>query len=98
MKVKELLADPKAWTKKASARDAIGRAVDVDSPTACAFCLTGAIRRCYDNTKERSDAYVKIRGVLREKAGWDYGVVVMFNDDQATTHADVMKVLEQADV
>ncbi len=39
----DLIEPPGAWTRKELARDARGRAVDVNAPTAVSWCCSGAV-------------------------------------------------------
>ena len=47
--VEGLLSDRKRWTQCALARDAKGMQVSAESPTACQWCLYGAMRRVTDD-------------------------------------------------
>jgi hypothetical protein len=96
MKVKELLKDPSAWTQGVYARDAAGARVDPQDEKACRFCLLGAVRRCYP-AEGRSEVYLKLALAVAARTGktaWFSD----FNDDKATTHADILAVVEQAGV
>ncbi len=42
------------WTQEAYARDCYGHRVDVDSPSACRFCLLGALNRVEDLDRRHS--------------------------------------------
>ena len=50
MKARELLSDESKWATGHAARDSTGMPCDFSSPTACCFCLYGAIRKCYGAT------------------------------------------------
>jgi hypothetical protein len=41
----QLIERPESWSRKALARDAAGRAVAADDPSACRWCLVGAVTR-----------------------------------------------------
>ena len=86
-KMRELLADPKAWTKGAAARNDRGHKVDWNDPTAVCWCLAGAERRSAGPTSLPWS-------VLRLIAG-DY-TIPDFNDDPSTTHADILAALDRA--
>jgi hypothetical protein len=96
MKVKELLADEKAWTRWAFARDAEGNAVSPESRDACRFCLLGAIRRCYAGDHDGMWAAMdRLRQVI--PAG-DAHEISEFNDLPGTTHAAVLAVVQEANI
>ncbi len=94
MKVKELLADPARWTKGTFARRVDNEAVASQSEEACKWCLLGAIRRCYVEGEEYTQAHTKLKAAVIKFSG-QYRIGT-FND--TTTHEDLMKVLEDADV
>ena len=77
--------------KGAYARDASGNAVDSDHPLAVCWCLLGAIGedvRPTINTGRAAYAAVRRLTDVRGSTG--------FNDDPATTSADVIALLERA--
>lgn len=93
MKVKELLSDESKWTRKAYARDSHGVMIEPRSPSACCWCISGAIERCYQSYAKASEVSEKIKRHL------PFGKTsIDFNDDPATTFADIRRVLELADV
>jgi hypothetical protein len=97
MKVKELLADPARWTQGLLAKDESGRQVGIDSEGAICWCIAGAIRKCYPNYEEAKGARKKILCVIDPETEFpQWRKIVIFND--TATHAEVMKVLEEADV
>lgn len=90
-KTRQLLSEPRRWTKNFAALDDRYEPVPVQSSEACRFCLVGAIERCRDG-----DCYSSVPEVFRvleEVAGRD---AVLFNDDMSTTHEDVLNVLDEA--
>jgi len=95
MKVKELLADPARWTQGEFARNADGCKTSSDDDHAVCWCLSGAIKKCYPDLKEREKAANKLIDVLPENYDGAIGIYI-FND--SSTHAEVMKLLEEADV
>ena len=85
------------------AKDAEGKSVGATSPTACQFCLIGALVRCYFLATKRSsyEEYVAVRRQLEAALrglGHKKWELHEFNDDPATTHADVLALLELVDV
>lgn len=95
MKAKELLAKPEAWTKGAYARDAEGQNVHAEDEEAVSFCLDGALRRCYVAC---SEAYYQANERILDAIPEGFFTPISFNDFHRTTHADVLALLEKADV
>jgi len=50
MTIQELLSSPECWTKGALARTREGRVADPQSDDAAAWCLLGALMKCYPET------------------------------------------------
>ncbi len=94
MKVKELLADPARWTRGMFARRADNEPVASQSDEACKWCLLGAIRRCYVEGEEYARAHTQLKTAVIKFSGQSR--IGVFND--TTTHENLMKVLEDADV
>jgi hypothetical protein len=85
-KAKALIEDPKHWLK--------GKYQDERDGVQC-FCLDGALMVA-DEPQVRdplSDEYWAANAALMLTIG---GNIVGFNDDEATTHADVLKALDTA--
>jgi hypothetical protein len=108
MKVRELLSDESKWCKGPLAVDKEGRQTTPKSPTACKWCLWGAILRCYadDPLVPSDNAYCaakhKIIDIIQEihgssRRGRGRGIAV-FNEASETTFAEIREVLERADV
>lgn len=100
MKVKELLARPKAWTQRAFARDKDGKAVLWNTPSACQFCLIGAVRFCYPDMHEQDLVLSKLKEAIKrhEVIEESFMGVSGYNDCPGTTHADILAVATLADV
>ena len=88
--VRKLLEDPARWTRGDMAIDPRGCRVDPLALDACAWCLMGAIKYIYAG-KNLNEAETKLRMVV------GHGIME-FNDKRSTTHADIMRVLEKADI
>lgn len=95
-KVKQLIQ--KGWTKGCWAKDKDGNATSSEDPTACSWCLLGAIHRaetelCIEHplagilTNELRILTVKKTGFLD---------LAYFNDRIETTQADVLRMLDLA--
>ena len=100
MKVKELLADPTSWTQGALARDSSGRNVDFQGEHAICWCIAGGIKKCYlPDFEECEGAMEKILRIIDPKnKNRDCWGKPMFDFNDKSTHAELMKVLEEADV
>ena len=83
------------WTKGPFAADATGRDVDPLSQEACMFCVAGALKRAGENADFMAgyDAREAIRDAV--PAVFER-MHVMFNEDQHTTHADVLALFDRA--
>jgi hypothetical protein len=107
-----LLVDESHWTQVAEARNSDHVDVTFNDPTACKWCLLGALN--YITLKGEYDSYTFNR-VQRQLAKiikkdkqdclpFHYGdvkvaahyMIIGFNDNYRTTHADVLDVLKGA--
>ncbi len=99
--VEELLEDPARWIKATGAVTAEGKAVSVDHKDACAFCLVGALSKVYGHGYDLQLAKEKVRAAISRRLDdvrLPYSKIIYWNDDPATTHADVMEVVREAHV
>lgn len=92
-KTRELLSDPGRWTKGRYARTADGLNVSPHREAATCFCLVGAIKRSTANNDQEDSVDDAISATLRSR-GFFEGVI-NFNDRPETTHADVLKLLDE---
>lgn len=101
MKVKELLADPSAWTQGSMAKGADGNDTCVFGPSsisACKWCLLGAIARCYHTRPAICGQVIKkVHEALVHK-GLENGSIVSWNDMPERTHAEVLALVTELDV
>lgn len=101
--VRELLADPARWTKGCGAKDRNDRPVSARDPRAVCWCLYGAYVKMYPMKDEPSYLHrmlIEVELVRRVKEAriegvWGFTDEVAFNDWEYTTHADVMRLLEE---
>lgn len=100
MKVKELLADPNAWTQGAMARGADGGAVTPvgsSSVPACKWCLLGAVAKCYHDRPILGGQVIRaIHQAISKLDG--AGSLVMWNDAPGRTHAEVLALVTELNV
>lgn len=85
----ELISIPERWTKGGSARDNLGRVVYAASPAACCWCAFGAVSRM--GCPELDWYLVAAAGLDPDATG-----IAGFNDDPATTHADILALFDRA--
>ncbi len=88
MTLLKLLSDESKWCQNANASDAKGREVDPLSRSAVAWCLEGALMRCYRGEKFHQQ-FMRLRDVTKRS-------LPLFNDSHEW--ADVRRVIEQAGV
>jgi len=90
-RVRALLSDPARWTQGEMARNMFGAPTDPAGPNATCWCLMGAIQReTNDDPFLAGSVYQILRTQLQGQSVSD------FNDSRATTHADIMAVLDKA--
>lgn len=89
MKAYEFL-ESHGWCRGTFAKTAAGEICGIFDPMATQFCASGAIYKVYNDLAAAQ--YAKVYGVLTDRA------IHAFNDDPATTKADVVKLLRDADV
>jgi hypothetical protein len=87
---RELLSDEARWTKKVFARSRSRRVLDAASSDAVCWCSLGAICRIsLGDDVLRLGAEEILRSTVKMPIG-------QFNDDPATTHADVLDAFDRA--
>jgi hypothetical protein len=93
---RELLSDEARWTRTYMATNANGTPVAPRKRSAARWCCLGAITK-YSSKRRLFEAdYTPIliaENVLRGVIGYP---ITQFNDDPATTHADVLKAFDRA--
>lgn len=77
MTIEELLSDKSRWTTRCCARDTNDNFVDMDAPTACKWCLIGAVYKCYSGT----DGMRVLSDVQKEISVAGFKSIGRFNDD-----------------
>ena len=86
---RSLIAEPEHWTKGRSARDKNHAAVPVNSPDAVSFCAIGALVR----VTGPGNFWTAERCLTTALGGTD---VPRFNDDDLTSHSDVIALYDRA--
>lgn len=81
----------KGWTQDRYAADKWRHEVDFDSPSACRFCASGAIRRVSIGSPV-TQAY----DLMDRAAGPDHAGFVAFNDYPGRTKAEVLAMFDRA--
>jgi hypothetical protein len=101
MKVKELLADPARWTKEELSRDKWGCGLHPRDEEATCWCIAGGIMKCYQSFEEQQGAREKICRAIDpeiDPKNVRRFLKAIFNFNDSATHAEVLKVIEEADV
>lgn len=104
VRVRTLLENPARWTRREIARDALGKPTASEfSEDAARWCLTGAARVvCRDSAPAILSA---IAGFINLPYNCPAGLdcpectsdnVVTFNDNSSTSHADILRVVDEA--
>lgn len=94
MKARELIAEEQHWCRRHFARDKHGAAVPYASAQACQFCSLGAVYAV-----EEADGYEGMHSAtewLDKVANRCGATMISFNDSRTTTHADVLRVFDEA--
>ena len=103
MNVEELLSSPERWTQGTMARSAGGGRVSPHSGYAVAWCLVGAIKRCYTDP---TPAINKVARSLRDREvvqpdGWietNITTVLWWNDHRERTWQDVIRLVKRLEI
>lgn len=92
MKVKELFdGNPDRWTQGSYAIDKEGNKVPYDSEKARAWCLDGAISKCYGELSEEYwDIYTRINNKVDGYISW--------NDNPYRKFEEVKALVEELDI
>jgi hypothetical protein len=97
--IRELLTDPERWIKDTEARSINGARSRAECTEAVCFCLQGAAIHVA-NPSGKYDAGIRdnvLRVLLRELKVYKpkfQGPTWEFNDNEETTHEDVLKFLD----
>lgn len=91
MKIKELLSDKSKWIQHTYAVEIIGGHVNPHSDKAVAFCLLGALARCYGGSNE----YMEVKARIVKKVGW---YISLWNDDENRIFEEVKALVEELDI
>lgn len=95
-----LLTDPARWHRGSFARDAQGHAVAYHAPTACAWCIAGAVLHCADAFADRPWGLDALKFLTLVRVGMTSldpaGHLAGWNDQSDRQHADVLALLDAA--
>lgn len=91
MKVKDLLTNETKWTTDYAARNMIGNEVSYKDPSACCWCMIGAIQRCY-GPSVAEDIMIKVRTHLGTR------FITHWNDDPIRSFQDVRNLVETLNI
>lgn len=84
---REKIAVPERWTKKELARHANGNCIGPNETNASCWCLVGALMSV---NMGATDKAIQALGKIHDRNLFE------FNDNPATTHADVLAALDKA--
>jgi len=88
-KARDLISDEKNWTQLSEARDANGHPTLAEGPTACSFCINGALQKVCPDYCGRINA----RHVLAVEVGYGRSIS-KFNDTHR--HDEVLSLFDRA--
>ena len=100
-RARELIDTPEKWIQGSAALDADDNRVHVYSKKACKFCLGGAIDRVRFYMGEKPVLYTECRQWIYDNNAklhiyWARDSIPAFNDHYETTHADVLRAIDEA--
>lgn len=94
---RELLSDEKRWTRGVYARDADGDGRAAASPNAVCWCSMGAVGKITNHPSPgHFDSINRLLLIALRELGFTHRSIGAFNDDLATSHADVLAVFDRA--
>lgn len=97
-----IIKKPEHWAKYALAYSKLGHPTDAEDPDAECFCAIGAMRRAYINAGAESvsaaiqagiSALVLANVLFKRELSY---TLPTFNDLASTTHADILKLFDDA--
>ena len=93
MTVQELLSTPNRWTQGTLARASDGRKVSPEHPEAVAWCLVGAVLRCYGHDGLRcGDIIQKLTSMIPEES------IPHWNDSRGRTWDEVIELARRVNI
>lgn len=96
MTVCDLLSGPEKWCQGPSARDANGDVTASNSPTACSWCIQGAIWKVYKSWDEQVKAEEKLEAVLKKRK--KHPSFVRFNEKPGRKFSTIRRLIEEAGI
>ncbi len=85
------------WCQRTYARDKFGYPTKLNDPSACRFCMVGAIKRVYPFT-DRENILAKIKDKLFNNATNHTTTVFLWNDAPVRTKDQVISLLKELDI
>jgi len=91
MKISELLSGPEKWTQGAWARNQKGETVSAFDSSACCWCISGAIAKCYP-----ADQFTRICDQILRHLDYhlEEGSIFRWNDHLDRKFEEVKLVVE----
>lgn len=96
MKIHELYSDESKWCRGASAITISGNPTHSASPEAVAWCLIGAVNKCYRENLEKEEIFNRIVEKIHEKHG--INGILNFNDKFTNTFEQIKELVTELDV
>ena len=101
---KKRISDPRRWTKGAWARDLNHVPCASSSSEACSWCAIGAVAAATTKLHNRLDSPYSVLASAKADAMLKLAAftpvegicVAVFNDNESTTHEDIMKLFDKA--
>ena len=97
IKARTLISHKDNWIQQQYAEDKNGLVRAPRDPRACKFCAIGAIYAVIDDEIKKQNA-IKALAQFADRWTSEYEdkIVVAFNDDEETTHEEVLEVYNKA--
>lgn len=96
------IANESAWCRGSSARNELGKSVDVHSADAASWDAMGSLYACIDENNIEASALSSMNAVghlndtMHKMHGKKYDYVSSYNDNPSTTHKDVIALYDRA--
>lgn len=100
------LCNKENWVQHCSAKSESGVSVDIDSPYACAFCLTGALAAAQRGLGYSINDRAAVRGLIAFAITREFPLfhksehgavdIIGFNDGTLRHHSHIVRVVERA--
>ena len=97
MTLQDLFTSPDKWTQGAYARDASGYSVSPISRRAVAWCLNGALAKCYGDYDNGHTRYYEVATRIKQAIEPQYRIA-HWNDTKGRTFEEVCELVKTLDL